>query len=101
MSLKSVCQKKIREPITRLTMVRPEYCATRPAAVNLLWRFRWKISTMAMLLTLTGLFISRVGPNEVQKREQAEDKTTVFVSSQQDLNHSPVDEECDSMRSID
>jgi hypothetical protein len=91
---------EIREAIPgnkELTMVHPNIIAARPAAESTsFWLFRWKIFMLAALLTLTALFISRVGPSGV---EESENKLKIKPPSsfrhQQDLNHRPVDEECE------
>jgi hypothetical protein len=79
-------------------MVRPNIIAARPAAESTsFWLCRWRFFTLASLLTLTSLFISRVGPRGVQ---ESENKLKIKPPSplfrqQQDLNHSPIDEECE------
>jgi hypothetical protein len=84
---------KIREPITRLTMVRPYVLLVRqrsqpPLAIQVEDFYYGHAFD-----SHRSLFISEWDQMRCRKREQAEDKTTVFVSSAQDLNHSPVDEE--------
>jgi hypothetical protein len=75
-------------------MVHPNIIAARPAAESTsFWLFRWKIFTLAALLTLTALFISRVGPSGVGGVQESENK--LKIRHQQDLNHRPVDEECE------
>jgi hypothetical protein len=79
-------------------MVRPNIIAARPAAESTsFYLFRWKIFMLACILTLTALFMSRVGPSSgVQESEnKLKIKPPSSFRQQQDLNHRPVDEECE------
>jgi hypothetical protein len=80
-----------------LTMVRPNIIAARsPAESTSFWLFRWKILVVALILTLTALFMSRVGPSGVQESEnKLKIKPPSSFRQKQDLNHRPVDEECE------
>jgi hypothetical protein len=80
-----------------LTMVSPNIITARPAAESTsFWLFRWKCFILAVLLTFTALFMSRVGPSGVQESEnKLKIKPPSSFRQQQDLNHRPVDEECE------
>jgi hypothetical protein len=79
-----------------MAMVRPNVIAARPAAESTsFWLFRWKFFILALLFTLTALFMSRVGPSGVQESENKLKIKPPSSFRQQDLNHRPVDEECE------
>jgi hypothetical protein len=80
-----------------LTMVRPNIVGARPTAESTsFWLFRRKFIILAVLLTLTALFISRVGLSGVQEDEnKLKIKPPSSFRQQQGLNHRPVDEECE------
>jgi hypothetical protein len=71
--------------------------ATRPTAESTSFLvFRWKVFILAVLLTLTALFISRVGPSGVQESEKKlKIEPPSSFRQQQGVNHGPIDEECE------
>lgn len=77
-------------------MVRPNIAARPLTESTSFWLFRWKIFILAVLLTLTTLFISRVRPSGMQESEnKLKIKPPSSFRQQKGLNHRSVDGECE------
>jgi hypothetical protein len=80
-----------------MTMVRPNIIAARPAAESTSFRLlRWKFFIPAVILTITVWLMLRVGQSGAQESEsKLKIKPPSSFRQQQDLDHRPVDEECE------